>query len=76
MLEVILSVVAGYFALWIYAFLLVIKFQKSLYKSFPDEANQILGTMKVFGINAKAGFFFFGGKKLKSYRDGTRTPRP
>lgn len=65
MIEIILLVVTGYFALWIYACLLVIKFQKSLYKSFPDQANQILGTKKVFRINAKMDPFFLWREDIK-----------
>ena len=65
MLEVILLVVAGYFALWIYACLLVIKFQKSLVRSFPDQVSQILGTKKVFGINAKTGLLFLWREDIK-----------
>jgi hypothetical protein len=65
MVEVILLVVAGYFALWIYACFLVIKFQKSLYKSFPDQANQILGTKNFFGINAKKDPFFLWREDIK-----------
>jgi hypothetical protein len=65
MVETILLVVAGYFALWIYTFLLVIRFQNSLYRSYPDRANQILGTKKVFGINAKAGLLFLWREDIK-----------
>ncbi len=63
--EIILLVVAGYFALWIYAYLLVIRFQKSLFRSFPDQANQILGTKTVFGINSKTGLLFLWREDIK-----------
>jgi hypothetical protein len=59
MFEVILLVSACYFALGIYTCLLIIKFRKSLYKSFPDQANKIFGPRKVFGINANIDPFFF-----------------
>ena len=65
MFEVVLLVSACYFALGIYGCLLVIKFRKSLYKSFPDQANQILGTRKVFGINAKMDPFFIWREDIK-----------
>ncbi len=65
MIEVVLLVVAGYFALWVYAYILVIKFQKSLYRRFPDNANQILGTKTVLGINAKTGLLFLWREDTK-----------
>lgn len=65
MIEIALLALGGYFALWIYSFLLVIKFQKSLYKSCPDQANQILGPKTVFRINAKMDPFFIWREDIK-----------
>ncbi len=65
MIEISLILVAGYFAFWVYVYLLVKKVQNSLYQSFPKEAIQYLGTKKSFGINRKAGLLFLWEGKIK-----------
>ena len=65
MIETILLVAAGYFALWIYACLFVFRFRKSLYRSFPNQASQILGPKTIFRINAKMDPFFLWREDIK-----------
>ena len=65
MIAVILILVIGYFALWIYAYSLVVRFQNALHQRFPKKADQFLGTRKTFGINRKTGLFFLWEPEIK-----------
>lgn len=66
MILVSLIIVAGHFSFWVYAYWLVVRVQKALYQSFPEEANQFLGTRKSFGINRKKGLLFLWEVDIKN----------
>jgi hypothetical protein len=65
MIKFVIILVAAYFVFWGYSYLLVVRFQNALYRRFPKEAEQCLGSKKLFGINTKNGLLFLWQKSVK-----------
>jgi hypothetical protein len=64
-LLIALCLISGYFVIWVYTYILVLRAQKSLFRKFPEEAERIIGTEKIGGINKKTGLLFLWQEDVK-----------
>jgi hypothetical protein len=66
MIEISIILLVGYFTFWLYAFLLTMRFKKTLLNRFPEEAKQCLRQTTIFGHYNTAGFLYLWDDKIKN----------
>ncbi len=55
----------GYLLFFIYLYYIIVKFQNTISDKYPDDADKLIGTKRIWGINQKSGLFFLWDNNIK-----------
>lgn len=65
LIKLVLIALVAYFALWVYTFALVVRFQNAFHRRFSEESKRFLASSRVLGINTKSGLLFLWDDGVK-----------
>ena len=65
LLILVIIAIVVYFALWVYTFTLVVRFQNAFHRRFPEASQRFLAPSRVLGINTQSGLQFLWDDSVK-----------